>query len=82
MNRRRRTAIPESWDGPSKDAYDDPCPGCDGKGVVDDGLQVDVDDFIPALCGDCDGTGVNPEPEEPEPEIDPIFAGIFKNLGL
>lgn len=54
---RRRTAIPDSYRGPHPDAYLNPCPCCDGEGTVEDGEQVDVDDFIPALCSDCAGSG-------------------------
>ena len=61
---RRRTAIPATYRGPHPDAWNDPCPCCDGEGTVEDGEQVDVDDYIPALCGDCDGTGVACDEEE------------------
>jgi DnaJ-class molecular chaperone len=54
----QRTAVPLSWQGPDQDAYRNPCKGCDGSGVIEDGEQIDVDWFVPALCGDCDGTGV------------------------
>ena len=54
---RRRTAIPDSYRGPHPDAWKDPCKGCDGTGTVEDGVQVDVDDFIPGLCPECEGDG-------------------------
>ena len=54
---RRRTAIPDSYRGPHPDAYLDPCPCCDGEGTVEDGEQVDVDDFMPGLCPECEGDG-------------------------
>ena len=61
---RRRTAIPDSYRGPHPDAYLNPCPCCDGTGTVEDGERVDVDEWIPGLCGDCDGTGVACDEEE------------------
>lgn len=57
MRRGRRTAIPADWRGPDQDAYLNPCKGCDGTGVMEDGEQVDVDYFIPGICPECDGDG-------------------------
>lgn len=57
----RRTAIPRGWEGPTfRDGRDVPCQVCEATGVIEDGEQVDVDDFIDCLCGHCDGTGIEP----------------------
>jgi len=56
-----RSAIPRGWEGPVYRAGRDvPCQVCDTTGVIEEGEQVDVDDFIDCLCGHCDGTGIEP----------------------
>lgn len=54
----RRLINLRGWDGPDQDAYRNPCAECDGEGFHEDGEQIDVDDFIPALCCECAGTGI------------------------
>jgi hypothetical protein len=57
----KRTAIPRGWEGPDyREGRDVPCQVCDASGVIEDGEQVDVDDFIDCLCGHCDGSGKEP----------------------
>lgn len=55
----------KGWEGPSVlSVTDEVCSSCGGLGYHEDGEQVDVDDFIPALCNRCDGTGIEPEGDE------------------
>jgi len=54
------------WDGPSLRAGDEACADCDGDGYHEDGHQVDVDDFEPALCERCGGSGIEPEGDDDE----------------
>ena len=50
-----------NWDGPSfREGRDHPCHVCDASGVIEDGEQIDVDDFRDALCDNCAGTGCEP----------------------
>lgn len=57
----RRTAIPRGYEGPDyREGRDVACHVCEATGVIEDGEQVDVDDFIDCLCGHCDGTGIEP----------------------
>ena len=47
------------WDGPNS-RIEVPCHECDGSGIIEDGEQIDVDDFRDCLCGNCEGTGQEP----------------------
>lgn len=49
-----------NWDGPAFREGDVPCHQCEASGVIEDGEQLDVDDFRDCLCGHCDGTGIEP----------------------
>lgn len=62
--RSRTTAIPASWEGPSRGASRYPCETCGGHGVIEDYVRVDVDHYVAGLCDDCDGTGEDPNGEE------------------
>lgn len=69
------------WTGPARkgaDTHD--CHACDGTGVLEDGEQLDVDDFRDCRCDHCDGTGLEPwraagERDTSAPNFDPLAKG-------
>lgn len=57
----KRTAIPRGYEGPVyREGRDVPCHVCEAAGVIEEGVQVDIDDFVDCLCDNCDGTGIEP----------------------
>lgn len=57
----RSHSIPRGYEGPIfRHGCDIPCHYCDAEGVIEEGVQLDVDDFEACLCHNCGGTGIEP----------------------